>query len=305
MMNRRDFLKTTALTGVAIAIAGKVSAVEKAVSAAGVPDLVAVSGGEPEQLFEAAIEAVGGMKAFVKPGQTVVIKPNIGWHRKPEEAANTNPDLIRAIVKSCFAAGAKSVTVFDHTCDKDWQGCYDASGMTAAVAGTGAKLVCGNLKSEYRTVKVDQGRALKTGLMNHLILDSDVFINVPVLKNHGGAKLTCAMKNLMGIVFDRREFHQKDLQQCIADWVTVRKPDLNIVDAYRAMQTGGPRGNAGSKILPLKSLLLSRDIVAVDVAGAKMLNIKPETVGHLALGAELGLGTTDLDKLNIKRIKLG
>lgn len=75
------------------------------------------------------------------------------------------------------------------------------------------------------------------------LIEADAWINVPILKNHGGAKLSCAMKNMMGIVWDRRFFHQNDLQQCIADICTwKKKPVLNIVDAYRMMHQNGPQG---------------------------------------------------------------
>lgn len=304
-MNRRDFLKSTALAGVAVAIGSKVAAVEGAVKPSE-PDLVAVTGGEPAQLLAAALKPLGGMKAFVKPGQKVVVKPNIGWNRPPEAAADTNPDLVRALVLQCFEAGAASVTVFDHTCDRDWRACYKTSGIEDALADTNAVLAPANIASEYREVAIARGKALKVTQVNHHILDCDVFINVPVLKNHGGAKLTACMKNFMGIVYDRREFHNKDLQQCIADSVLIRRPDLNILDAYRAMQSGGPRGTgrASTSILSLKSLLASRDIVAIDTAGAQMLRIDPQTVGHLLAGEAHGFGTTDLGKLTIERIRL-
>ena len=145
---------------------------------------------------------------------------------------------------------------------------------------------------------------MKEALVHRLVLEADVFINVPVLKNHGGAKLTASLKNLMGIVWDRREMHQKGVQQCIADVATIRPPDLNILDAYRAMQTGGPQGRANSKVLMPKSLLLSRKMVPLDVAGAKMLAIDPAIATHIAEAQALGLGEADLTKLQIRRIKL-
>ena len=307
-MDRRDFLKSAAVTGAALTVMGglpgaRVFAAESD-SAREAPLLVAVTNGEPEALLDAALKELGGLEQFVPPGKTVVIKPNIGWHQPPEMAADTNPELVGALVKRCLNAGAGKVYVFDHTCDKDWRGCYRVSGIEEAVEKAGGEMVCGNDKSDYREVEVPRGKVLKKALMHRLILDADVFINVPVLKNHGGAKLTASMKNLMGIVWDRQEFHQLGVQQAIADWLTVRRPDLNILDAYRAMQTGGPRGNKGSRILPLRSLLASRDMVALDVAGAKMLNIDPAVATHIAAAEALGLGTADLSRVNIKRIRL-
>ena len=301
-MDRRDFLKAAAITGVSALFFDRL---QGAVSTPGkTPDLVAVRNGEPAQLLDAGLAALGGIGRFVKPGQTVVIKPNIGWNRTPEEAADTNPDLVGHLVELCLKAGAKSVQVFDHTCDKDWQSCYKVSGIGPAVEKAGGTMICGNLKSAYLPVEISNGKVLRSAMLFRAVKECDVFINVPVLKNHGGAKYTGALKNLMGSIWDRPIMHRLGVQQAIADWAGVRKPDLNILDAYRAMKTGGPRGNKASVILPLKSLLISTDMVALDTAGAKMLSIDPAIATHIALAAQMGLGQNDLSKVNIKKIAL-
>ena len=104
-------------------------------------DLVAVRNGEPEAMFDKAIESLGGMGAFVKKDQKVVVKPNIGWDVSPERAGNTNPALIKRIIEHCFGAGAKEVYVFDNTCD-DWNKCYKTSGIEDAAKAAGAKVIC-------------------------------------------------------------------------------------------------------------------------------------------------------------------
>ena len=305
-MDRRSFLKTAAVTGLAAMFFDRLPGAEAAASNAGdrVPDLVVVQGGEPAALLDAALAAMGGIAKFVKPGQNVVIKPNIGWNRTPEEAADTNPELIGHLVKLCFKAGAKSVRVFDHTCDKDWQKCYQTSGIGPAVEAAGGTMVCGNLRRSYREVDIPNGKVLPKGEICRIVQECDVFINVPILKNHGGAKLTACLKNLMGTIWNRGQMHRSGLQQAIADWAAVRKPDLNILDAYRAMQTGGPRGNRASRILDLKTLLISRDMVALDTCGAELLDIRPSAAKHIALAAAAGLGTDDLSRLNIRKISL-
>ena len=272
------------------------------------PDLVAVMGGEPEEMFRRAISELGGMKQFVKPGQKVVVKPNIGWDKVPELAGNTNPKLIEEIVRQCFAAGAKEVVVFDHTCD-DWQKCYKNSGIEAAAKKAGAKVMPAHLESYYKPIDLPKGKKMKKAKVHEAILDCDVWINVPILKNHGGANLTISMKNHMGIVWDRGFFHQNDLQQCIADICTLQKKAvLNVVDAYRIMKTNGPRGRSASDVVLAKGLFISPDIVAVDTAAAKFFNqvreMPLDTVGHLANGEALKIGTMNIDKLNVKRIKM-
>ncbi|EGF56697.1 DUF362 domain-containing protein [Bacteroides fluxus] len=311
-MDRRDFLKTLAVAGAALTVqhseAMDVLAQTFTNAGGGKVDLVAVMGGEPEIMFRRAIAEMGGMKAFIKPGQKVVVKPNIGWDKVPALAGNTNPKLVAEIIKQCFAAGAKEVTVFDHTCD-DWQKCYKNSGIEAAAKAAGAKVMPAHLESYYRTISLPQGKKMKSAKVHEAILDSDVWINVPILKNHGGANLTISMKNHMGIVWDRGFFHQNDLQQCIADICTLQKKAvLNVVDAYRIMKTNGPRGRSASDVVLTKGLFISQDIVAVDTAAAKFFNqvrdMPLDSVAHLANGQALKVGTMDLDRLNIKRIKI-
>ena len=270
---------------------------------AGTYDLVAVKGGAPEVMFDKAIESLGGMKQFVSKGQTVVVKPNIGWDVVPEKGANTNPKLVSRVIEHCFNAGAKDVFVFDHTCD-NWVRCYKNSGLENAAKSAGAKVVSGETEGYYQEVAIPRGKSLKTAKVHELILSSDVFINVPVLKVHDGSKATIAMKNLMGVVWDRRYWHRNDLHQCIADFATYCKPALNIVDAYTVMNANGPRGVSIDDVVVMKSLLVSRDMVAVDAASAKLLGFEPETIGHIRIGHEMNAGTMDLSKLSINRIKL-
>jgi uncharacterized protein (DUF362 family) len=266
-------------------------------------DLVAVKGGEPDVMFDKAIESLGGMKRFVKKGQKVVVKPNIGWNAAPERGANTNPKLIARIIQHCFDAGAKDVYVFDHTCD-DWSESYQVSGIEKAVNDSGGKIVPGNDEKYYRDVKVKDGKRLNEAKMHELILDSDVFINVPILKNHNSAKVTASMKNLMGIVWDRKYWHKNDLHQCIADMVTFRKPDLNVVDAYYVLKQHGPRGVSVDDVVTMKSLIVSTDIVAADTAAVKLYGVEPESISYINIAADMKLGRMDLEKLNINRIKL-
>jgi uncharacterized protein (DUF362 family) len=309
-MDRREFFRKSVLAGVAAGAAMTFGDFRKVfagkVPPSGMPgpyDLVAVKDGEPAQMFDRAIESLGGMKNFVKKNQTVVVKPNIGWDTSPERGANTNPALVKRIIEQCFSAGAKTVYVFDNTCD-NWNKCYENSGIQKAVKDAGGKLVPGNSESNYQEVDVKTGKKLKKTKVHELILSSDVFINVPVLKSHSSSVITAAMKNHMGIVWDRGYWHRNNLNQCIADFASYRKPDLNVVDAYRVMTKRGPRGVSEEDIVLMKSLLLSADIVAVDAAAAKLFGAEPETVSYIKLAHEAGLGAIDLSKLSINRIKM-
>jgi uncharacterized protein (DUF362 family) len=141
-------------------------------------------------------------------------------------------------------------------------------------------------------------------LVHELILEADVLINIPVLKHHFASQLTIAMKNLMGAVWNRSEYHAKGLHACIADFCLFRKPDLNVVDAYQVTMQRGPQ-NARPEDLELrKTLLLSPDIVAVDAAATKLFGKEPAQIQHIKLGHELQLGNMNLEELQVKRIVL-
>jgi len=161
----------------------------------------------------------------------------------------------------------------------------------------------GNNEKYFHPVQVT-GKRLKDAQEHELILESDVFINVPVLKNHGSASITVSMKNLMGIVWDRRYWHSNDLHQCIADFSCYRKPDLNVVDAYNVMMQNGPRGVSSDDVVNMKSQLISTDMVTADTAAAKLFGINPDDVEYIRSAAKQGAGRNDLNNLAIKRIVL-
>ena len=274
-------------------------------------DLVAVmdTSGEkneeiPVEMYKQGINAMGGMQKFVKSGWKVVVKPNIGWDVRPELAANSNPHLVKKIVADCFDAGASQVVIFDNTCD-EWTNCYNNSKIRPLAEEAGALVVPGNKENDYQEVDIPQGKKLKKAKVHKQILECDAFINVPILKSHGSARLTIAMKNLMGIVWDRRYWHMNNLHQCIADFATYsKKPVLNIVDAYRVMKQNGPRGTSEDDVIYQNTQLLSTDMVAVDAAAAKYFGYEPDEVNYIAIAHEMGVGNMNLEELSIKRIKI-
>jgi uncharacterized protein (DUF362 family) len=304
-MDRRAFVKqtlgATVLAGAAAA-SGRFSGLFAAVPP--LPyDLVAVKGGEPDAMFDVAIGALGGMSSFVRKGQKVVIKPNIGWDVTPDRAGNTNPKLVSRIIRHCLDAGAKEVYVFDHTCD-DWRRSYKNSGIESAAKDAGATVAPGHAEGYYHRVSVAGGKVLKDAQIHELILESDVFINVPVLKHHSSTQITVGMKNQMGIVWDRGYWHRNDLHQCIADFAGYRRPDLTVVDAYLTLKQNGPRGVSLDDVVQMKTQLVTTDIVAADAAAAKLFGVNPDDIGHIKIAAARKIGRMDLENLNIKRIAL-
>ncbi|MDR2552685.1 MAG: DUF362 domain-containing protein [Treponema sp.] len=304
-MDRREFLKKSAALGFGAGLLFLPRGLHNAArlaAAENYPDLAALKGGSPEAMFDRGIRLLGGMGRFVKNGQTVVIKPNMSWDLPPEYAANTSPGLVAAVVKHCKDAGARRVIILDHSIDH-WENSARNSGVLPAALRAGAVHAPAEREGYYHTVALN-GRRLKETMVHESLLECDVFINIPVLKHHGGAGLTGAIKNLMGCVWNRRIYHSGGLNACMADFLLAKKPDLNIVDAYRVITRNGPRGGSLNVVAQMGSLLMSRDIVAVDTAASMLLGRKPGEVEPVRLAAEAGFGQMDLAKLNISRITL-
>ena len=306
-MDRRDFFKKAfslaALAGISsITKSTPLLAAEKDELKKNPPDLVAVRNSTPDKMFDKGITALGGMKKFIRKGQTVVVKPNIAWIANPEGAADTNPILVKRVIEQCFGAGASKVYVFDHTCDNCFT-TYNVSGIEKAAREANATVVQANKESYYQEVRVPGAHALKQVKVHELILESDVFINIPILKHHGSTRMTCALKNLMGVIWDRHYYHRTDLNRCIAEFPLYRKPDLTIVDAYNIL-TDGPRAKSLDHVVNKKMQLISKDMIALDAAASKILGEEEENITYIKIANDLGLGTSNLEELNIKRIDL-
>jgi len=312
-MKRRDFVKTAAAAAITLPAANSIFA--ETVKEGQTPDLVAVHGGEAADMFDKAIAELGGISRFVKKGQTVVIKPNIGWDRTPDYGSNTDPQLVGRVTKLCMDAGAKEVLCFDHTCGNNWSERYKMSGIQAEVEKAGGKMVAGNVQNMFTDAKIPRGVSLKEAQVHKLCINPDVLINIPVLKNHSGAKITCALKNFMGCIYDRQWWHKHDMPQCIADYATFQKCTLTIVDAYRVMLEGGPRGKDPKFAPVVKYQVVSADIVAADAAAVQIFATVAEQHGmgtpytlddikYIGLAEALGVGTADLSKLKVKRISM-
>jgi len=269
-------------------------------------DLVIAKGGSPTQLLQAAMTPLGGMSRFVKKGQRVVIKANIAWARTPEQACTNNPELTMALIKMCYEAGAKRVAIWDHTCD-NYQFTFSRSGLKEAGQKAGADVFSGHGRNVYKQVEIPKAKKLKTAEILRDVLESDVFINFPIPKQHFATELTLGMKNLIGIVWDMEQLHKIDLHQCIADINTLRKPDLVVMDAFRILTTNGPKGPG--KTEDPGEVIVSTDIVAVDAYGAAFFKnpktgkpFKPEEIKFVKHAYDLGLGEIDLSKVRMKKV---
>lgn len=306
-MKRRDFFKSSIGSSLAAGAAFSIGGYDKLwkeVPQRARNDMVAIMGGNPDAMFDLGIQEYGGMGAFVKKGQKVLVKPNIGWDVIPELAANTNPLLVKRIIEHCFSAGAREVYVFDHTCD-NWVNCYKNSGIEKVAKDAGAKVVPANSENYYQEISIPGGLKLQKAKVHEILLETDVFINVPVLKDHTSTRMTASLKNTMGLIWDRGYWHSNDLDQCIADYALYeKKPSLNVIDCYNVMVKNGPQGVSKEDLVLMKSQILTTDWVAGDAAAARMLNVPADMIGYLPLAHKMGIGNMNIDGLNIKRIKM-
>ncbi|HNS31848.1 MAG TPA: DUF362 domain-containing protein [bacterium] len=298
-MERREFIRNGVLTiaglGVSTFLGRQGSGLLDAAESS--PEIFVAKGGSPEELTNRAVIGAGGMGRFVKAGNKVVIKPNIAWNRTPEQGANTHPGVVTALIKMCRKAGASEVIVIDNTCNP-WNVTYVTSGIKEAAEKAGA-VVRAPLK--FRKISIEGASVLKEAEVLEDILDADVFINVPVAKVHGGAKVTIAMKNLMGIVKDRGFFHRNDLHRCIAEINSRVRPHLTVVDATRVLMTRGPQGPG--VVNELGIVAAGTDFVAIDAFGTReFLQKNISDIPHIAIASEMKLGISDTSKVKVKNL---
>ena len=299
-LTRRDFLRHAAAAGVAAAGFGGLVDGPSAEAAAG-PTIAVASKRDPAGLVRASVQALGGMGKFVKKGAVVLVKPNIGWARKPEQAATTNPEVVAEIVRLCKQAGAREVRVMDHAVDRPEAVVLKMTGIQQAAEAVGARVSLASSPALYESVKIRKGRALKSANVMRDLRRADVVINVPIAKVHSQTGLTFGLKNMMGTVWDRGAFHASEsLDQAIADYATEIRPSLVIVDAIRILLTKGPKGPG--KTADKGIVVAGTDPLAVDAYAATLFGWKPEKVGHLKAAHRAGVGEIDLGRITIKHV---
>lgn len=300
-MNRREFLKATTITGVGLSIPEGILKLIGEAEASEKVDLAVAHGPSPSAITKAAIDALGGIKKFISKGDIVVIKPNIAWDRLPEQAANTNPDVVATVAKLCFDAGAKKVRIFDRTVN-DPRRCYVQSGIADAVRPLGAEL---QYVDERKFKDMDiKGQALKSWPLYTDIFEADKVINIPIAKHHSLAKLTMAIKNWMGVMGGSRSSIHQRLDESLADLAMKIKPTLTILDAVRILTANGPQGGNLSDVRRLNTIIVGIDQVAVDSYGATLFGMKGGDLGYVRLADRMGIGIMNLEKLKIKKIEV-
>ncbi|MBN1334874.1 MAG: DUF362 domain-containing protein [Deltaproteobacteria bacterium] len=298
-LDRRSFLRDAAAVAAGLALAPRFAwAQVPAPTGPTLPSIVVVHGTDVARMLAKGIERMGGWGAFVNPGKQATVKPNVGWASRPEQGGNTDPNLVGAMVTALLAAGASEVVVPENPCSPAKQS-FPMSGIADAVARAGGRMKALE-DGDYRTVSLPGAQELKTADVALDCLETGCLVNVPVAKQHGGARLTLSLKNWMGSVRDRGVWHRGDLHQCIADMSTFLKPSLVVLDATRIMLGKGPRG-PGPLAWP-HQIVLGRDPVAVDVYAASLFGMTASDVPHLRIAEAMGVGVGDLARVAVEHV---
>ncbi len=251
------------------------------------PPLVVARGGGPALLVRAAVAALGGMERFVKPGETVLVKPNMAWDRAPEQGANTHPEVVAEVVRLCRAAGARRVIVSDNSIH-DAARVAERSGIRAAVEAARGELVLAS-RSGFERANLG-GSVLSSWDVLSLVFEADRLVNVPVVKHHSLSRLTCGMKNHMGLIGSSRGRLHQEIHAAVVDLAAAFRPTLTVVDATRVMMRNGPTGGRLEDVAAVNAVAAGTDPVACDAWAARQLGLDPSEVGHVVLAEGRGLG---------------
>lgn len=294
---RRGFLKTVA-TGTAAGLLGGATWLQGEEA----HDLAVISG-EPVAATKKALEALGGISRFVKKGARVLIKPNMSFATPPERASTTHPLVVATVAQACVDAGAQQVLVVDHTLQRP-ELCLERTGIREACKPIrGCHVLALREGRFFKEVKVPDGRVLDRIEVVKEVSEGYVLINIPVAKSHSTTGVSLGLKGLMGLILDRESFHSRyNINDAIADLATVVRPQLTILDATRALASGGPGGPGDVKKPNL--VIAGVDPVAVDAYGVSVVpwygqTFKARQVEHLLIAHKRGLGKIDIEGLRI------
>ncbi|MDH4157379.1 MAG: DUF362 domain-containing protein [candidate division Zixibacteria bacterium] len=263
------------------------------------PQIVLARQTDPLNALNSALDGIGGIGRFISPGDRVTVKPNVGWDRRPEQAANTNPLLVGEMVRLCLAAGAGEVIVTDYSCN-DPRRCFIRSGIGEAAEKAGARVILPQEK-DFLNTNLD-GEVLTVWPVLKYMVQTDRLINMPIVKQHSLCSCTIGMKNLYGILGGRRNQLHQQIDQSIVDLADFCRPTLTVVDATRVLLRGGPTGGSLDDVAREDSVICATDPVAADARAAEFLGLRADQVSHLVLAERSGLGKIAYREAGYKEI---
>lgn len=244
-----------------------------------------------------AIDLLGGIEHFVKPGDVVFLKPNIAFASSPAIGATTNPELVAEVVKLCYARGqAKEVFIADNPIN-DPDSCFALSGIGKAAAAAGAKVI---VPKDFYFKRITVNGA-------SLIQDWPVFyeplkratkiIGIAPLKDHHRSGASMTMKNWYGLLGGRRNIFHQHIHGIISELAMMITPTLVILDGFTVMKSNGPTGGSVSDLYHANTMIVSTNQVAADAMGCAYLDLTPDRLPFIEKAAALGAGTVDFNSL--------
>lgn len=250
-----------------------------------------------------AMDLLGGMQAFVQPGQKALLKPNLVRGMEPERAVTTHPAVVAAVARLVREAGGLPLIAESPGgpySAATLRAAYRRSGMQWAAEQGGAEL---NYDTESEQVSHPQGKVLHRLDLIRPLLETDLVINLPKLKTHNLTTLTLGAKNLFGLVPGslKISYHAKLLDrdlfgEGLLDIMTYVRPALTVVDAVVGMEGDGPSGGDPRAI---GAIVAGADCLAVDTVCAALVGVAPHDVLTTRLAVARGLTTGRLEDVEI------
>ncbi len=263
--------------------------------------------GQPAKSIPALFEAVGGLKSLITKDiaqSTVLIKPNLCLPHGPEMGTTSAPDVIEALCLFLESQGVKKIIIADHTL-RQFRSIKNTALQEIISKHQRVKLILANEQRHYQPVQV-AGKVLHDTEILKMLSRVDLLINLATAKHHSATNVSLAIKNLMGLIWNRSIFHTDlDLPQAIADLAQVIRPGLNIIDASRVLLNGGPTGPG--PIVKDSRLFAGFDILALDSVVVSKYNFGGKTmtakeVPHLWSAYQNAIGEIDLQNINIHKV---
>ncbi len=263
-----------------------------------------VTGGERAPAALRALELIGGMAAFVRPGERVLLKVNAAFASPPLIGATTHPDLLEAVIAQCRAAGAADVVVTDNPIN-DPATCFRLTGIAEACSRAGARLVMPT-PTAFRPYTLEGGRLLRDWPVLAAPFEGvDRVINLTPVKDHHRSGASMTLKNAYGLLGGRRNVFHQDIHTIITELALMLRPTLVILDGTTSMLTNGPTGGSTADLAPTRTVIASTDPVAADALGAGLLGRRIDSLPHLAQAAARGAGNLDVEHMDVRKAVMG
>jgi uncharacterized protein (DUF362 family) len=254
-------------------------------------------GTDRARALTAALKAVGGIEAFIRRGDRVLIKVNAAFASPPMLSATTHPLIVSELTRLCLAAGAAAVTVTDNPIN-DPAACFALTGIGAAAREAGAAVVLPG-ERQFRRVSLAGARLIRDWpvLLGPLSQATKVIGTAPVKDHHrSGASMT--LKNWYGLLGGGRNIFHQDIHTIISELAGLLKPTLVVLDGTTTLMTNGPTGGSLADVKETGTLIVSTDPVAADAFGATLLGKTAADLAYIGKAAAAGAGTADFRALN-------